>query len=216
MREYVFEYLENDRDMPLIEGRFPDCVLTGVFDLIPDPISSFPPADEGSNTCFQNMSTKDTMSVTRYNNSNNNNMTEHGKEIQEISIINNDINSTDAIKNQHNNQDKFSDHHNNDTTRNKNEQREHDDMDYQNNEETDNNSTYDDKYETNTAKCDAVMGQSLNNEQENETIENSNIEEKEIDILKENVQDIFDQLTNLELLVHSLHEKIDVITKHIL
>ena len=60
------------------------------------------------------------------------------------------------------------------------------------------------------------MGQSLNNEQENETIENSNIEEKEIDILKENVQDIFDQLTNLELLVHSLHDKIDVITKHIL
>ena len=48
---------------------------------------------------------------------------------------------------------------------------------------------------------------------ENDPEEN---EENEIQILKENVQDIFDQLTNLELLVQSLHEKIDVIADHVL
>ena len=42
IREAVFKYLENDHDVPLINGHIPDCVLSGVLDLIPDPISSFP------------------------------------------------------------------------------------------------------------------------------------------------------------------------------
>ena len=51
---------------------------------------------------------------------------------------------------------------------------------------------------------------------DNDPEENEQDEENEIQILKENVQDIFDQLTNLELLVQSLHEKIDVIADHVL
>ena len=43
IREFVFQYLENDVDIPKINGHIPDCVLSGVLDLIPDPISSFPP-----------------------------------------------------------------------------------------------------------------------------------------------------------------------------
>ena len=41
IREYVFGYLQNDVEVPKINGEFPDCVLLGVLDLIPDPISSF-------------------------------------------------------------------------------------------------------------------------------------------------------------------------------
>ena len=41
IREYVFGHLQNDGDVPTINGEFPDCVLLGVLDLIPDPISSF-------------------------------------------------------------------------------------------------------------------------------------------------------------------------------
>ena len=41
IREYVFGYLQNDVEVPTINGEFPDCVLLGVLDLIPDPISSF-------------------------------------------------------------------------------------------------------------------------------------------------------------------------------
>ena len=38
IREYVFGHLENDVEVPTINGEFPDCVLLGVLDLIPDPI----------------------------------------------------------------------------------------------------------------------------------------------------------------------------------
>ena len=59
------------------------------------------------------------------------------------------------------------------------------------------------------------MTPSANVNHDNDPEENEE-EENEIQILKENVQDIFDQLTNLELLVQSLHEKIDVIADHVL
>ena len=41
IRDYVFGHLQNDVEVPTINGEFPDCVLLGVLDLIPDSISSF-------------------------------------------------------------------------------------------------------------------------------------------------------------------------------
>ena len=73
-----------------------------------------------------------------------------------------------------------------------------------------------DEYKPNTTEKDAVTAPSANVDQDNDPEENEEEEENEIQILKENVQDIFDQLTNLELLVQSLHEKIDVIADHVL
>ena len=73
-----------------------------------------------------------------------------------------------------------------------------------------------DGHEPNNAEWDAAMALSTNVDHEDNREENEEEEENEIHILKENVQDIFDQLTNLELLVQSLHEKIDVIADHVL
>ena len=73
-----------------------------------------------------------------------------------------------------------------------------------------------DGHDPNNAEFDAAMALSTNVDHGDNREENEQEEENEIQILKENVQDIFDQLTNLELLVQSLHEKIDVIADHVL
>ena len=74
-----------------------------------------------------------------------------------------------------------------------------------------------DKNETNTYECDPDMTLSENNEENDETdIKENDDEENETHILKQNVEEIFDQLTNLEMLVQSLHEKIDAITDRLL
>ena len=55
-----------------------------------------------------------------------------------------------------------------------------------------------------------------NNEENDETDTKEEDEENETHVLKQNVEEIFDQLTNLEMLVQSLHEKIDAIADRLL
>ena len=73
-----------------------------------------------------------------------------------------------------------------------------------------------DEYKGNTTKWDADVDPSADVDSDNDPEVNEDDDENEIEILKENVQDIFDQLTNLELLVQSLHEKVDAIADQIL
>ena len=77
-------------------------------------------------------------------------------------------------------------------------------------------STNYDEYKANTTEWDADVAPSADVDCDNDPEVNEDEEENEIEILKENVQDIFDQLTNLELLVQSLHEKLDAIADQIL
>ena len=73
-----------------------------------------------------------------------------------------------------------------------------------------------DKYEPNTYEWETDMTTRSNNEENDETDIKEEDEENETHILKQNVEEIFDQLTNLEMLVQSLHEKIDAIADRIL
>ena len=114
-------------------------------------------------------------------------------------------------------------HHNNnintvnDTSSDKHwEKEQNEEMEIQDNITSIHCSTSYNQYKPNTTERDAAMTPSANVEHDNDPEENEEDEENKIQILKENVQDIFDQLTNLELLVQSLHEKIDVIADHVL
>ena len=72
------------------------------------------------------------------------------------------------------------------------------------------------EYKGHTTKWDADVAPSADVDCDNDLEVNEDDDENEIEILKENVQDIFDQLSNLELLVQSLHEKLDAIADQIL
>ena len=73
-----------------------------------------------------------------------------------------------------------------------------------------------DKYEPNTYEWETDMTTRSNNEENDETDIKEKDEENGKHILKQNVEEIFDQLTNLEMLVQSLHEKIDAIADRLL
>ena len=279
IREYVFNTLGKDIDVPLIDGNFPDCVLCGVMDLIPDPISSFenPNKSIDRSACLiqnesnndiseeQNISIsgheKDKLQKVVKNITNqeavesvtneigesgtDNNSNTLANESSKTKQANNDIEMSVSDENflmymsgdvnlQHSRmkhtatckpvwKSQTKSHINQATNNNKHEKNKKIKCDNNNNNSkigTKNNRNYNCKpkneCEKNKKEWDAVMDSTSDKKSNYETSEKNKEKEYEIDILKENVRDIFDQLNNLEILLESLHEKIDAITNHIL
>ena len=295
IREYVFGYLENDADVPTVNGVLPDCVLIGVLDLIPDPISSFPDpnirmktsshhdkcdiarptaaeqnskydfAEKNANISNRNHFRKNTddmiQEINHYNMRNNRigntddtssiqtnpvleksdkrtinqiiNMKPTQCENERIQRIKKGRECTSALQtgvvtvkysNEEGLDDDIKKDQNNKNvkiieTKNCNnscEREENKEMENQGQNNTHEYLANYDDYQQNLSQWDAAMIRNAGSEQSNYCEENEDEQENEIQILKENVQDIFDQLTNLELLVQSLHEKIDVIADHVL
>ena len=254
IREKVFTYLENDQEVPMINGHIPDCVLSGVLDLIPDPVSSFPAINIAIKTSGER----------KYDNKDNENGNEELMNKNTTKIANNDnlrgVNNTIASKykskhpqfqnpnkNENDNEENATStvmakkmKHNTTVTNDRNGENLnnvvnnenntnntiqsitediHSPQNYNstsnNNNNSDDNSIYYNENETKYYERNENMTATVNNEEDEMNVKDDQ-EKNDVQLLKENVQDIFDQLTNLELLLQSLHDKIDTISEHIL